>query len=146
MKRKWERYYRETNATIGAALILFGCTFMISMSALWPQMYAPLLFDSRLSYHLVMDIEDLWTCNKDFQNFVVDEPPTDVALTQFFVFNITNAPDVIQRGYKPYVTEIGPYAYQKLSYKYEIFFNSNDTTKVEFKEFTMLREISDPCM
>ena len=133
MARKWERYYRETRNTIGCGLILFGITFAASLSYLWPQMYNPAVFDSRLSYHLIMDIEDMWTCNTDYNNFVVDEPTAEEHMTQFYVFNVSNAPEVIQRGYKPYVTEVGPYAYLKKSYKYEVIFDHEDFSKLTFK-------------
>jgi hypothetical protein len=144
MSRKWERYYRETRSTVGSALILFGITFTCSLSYLWPQIYNPAVFNSRMSYHLIMDIEDMWTCNTDYNNFVVDEPTAEEAMTQFYIFNVSNAPEVIQRGYKPYVTEVGPYAYLKKSYKYEVIFDHEDFTKLTFKEYTMLEPSSDP--
>ena len=141
MARKWERYYRETRNVIGWGLILFGLTFTICLSYLWPQIYNPAVFDSRLSYHLIMDIEDFWSCNLDYHNFVIDEPSTEQHMVQFFIFNVSNAPEVVQRGYKPYITEIGPYAYTKRSYKYEVLFDHLDPTQVSFKEYTILDPI-----
>lgn len=142
MARKWERYYRETRNVVGWALILFGFTFTMCLSYLWPQIYNPSVFNSRLSYHLIMDIEDFWSCNLDYHNFVIDEPTTEQAMVQFFVFNVSNAPEVVQRGYKPYITEIGPYAYTKRTYKYEVLFNHIDPTLVSFKEYTILDAVS----
>ena len=143
MSRKWERHYMETRSTIGSALILFGATFLLALSYLWPQIYNPSVFDSRLAYHLIMDIEDYWTCNKDYQNFVIDEPAVNEAMLQIFMFNVSNAPQVIQQGYKPYINEVGPYAYRKKTYKYDIYFDPKDTTKVSFKEYTLLVQITE---
>jgi hypothetical protein len=42
----------------------------------------------------------------DYENFVIDEPTTDVALYTFYVFNVTNAPDIYQRGNEPAVAEV----------------------------------------
>ena len=131
----------ELRSTVGWAFIVFGTFFIVSLAYMWPQLYSPQVFDARMAYHTVMDIEDYWTCGKDYNNFVIDEPPIDEAMFQFFIFNISNAPDVIQKGYKPKVNEVGPYAYQKLSYKYEIYFDPDDATRVQFKEYTLLVEI-----
>ena len=125
----------EFRSTVGWAFILFGTFFLTSLAYLWPQIYSPQVFNSRLSYHSVLDIEDYWTCNKDYKNFVVDEPHVDEVMYQVFIFNISNAADVIQKGYKPLVNEIGPFAYTKRSYKYEVYFDPNDDTKVQFKEY-----------
>ncbi len=139
----------EFRSTVGWAFIVFGTFFAASLAYLWPQMYTPGVFNSRMSYHLVLDIEDFWTCNKDFKNFVIDEPPLDEAIFQVFIFNITNAASVIQEGYKPNVNEVGPYAYQKKIYKYDIYFAEEDQTRVQFKEYSMLiavpPEMSDVC-
>ena len=35
-----------------------------------------------------MDIEDFWSCNLDYHNFVIDEPTTEQAMVQFYVFNV----------------------------------------------------------
>jgi len=143
MARKWERHYMELRSTIGWAFILFGAFFLISLAYMWPQVYSPEVFNSRMSYHLVLDIEDYWTCDKDYQRFVIDEPSVEENMFQIYIFNISNAANVIQQGYKPTVNEIGPYAYQKKTYKYEIFFDEKDSTRVKFKEFSMLVAIPD---
>ena len=133
----------EVRSTIGWAFILFGTFFLVSLAYMWPQVYSPEVFNSRMSYHLILDIEDYWTCDKDYQNFVTDEPSIEESMFQVYIFNISNAADVIQKGYKPAVNEIGPYAYQKKTYKYEIFFDELDSTRVKFKEFSMLVAIPD---
>ena len=60
----------EFRSTVGWAFIVFGSFFVLSLSYMWPQLYSPQVFDARMAYHTVMDIEDYWTCGKDYNNFV----------------------------------------------------------------------------
>ena len=97
----------ELRSTIGWAFIMFGTFFLVALAYMWPQIYNPQVFNARMAYHTIMDIEDYWTCSKDYNNFVIDEPTVDEALFTVFIFNISNAADVIQKGYKPNVNEVG---------------------------------------
>lgn len=138
MARKWERHYRSTPTIIAVALMIFGVTFMIPLVVIWPQFFSSTSFDSRLAYHLIIDAEDYWTCDKDFTNFVIHEPADEDALYTIFVFSVSNAAGVLQTGDKPIVTEQGPYGYRKSTFKYDIAFSPGDQATISFKEYTLL--------
>ena len=96
MARKWDRHYRESRTNIAIALILFGVFFAIPMIYIWPQRYFAIVFNSRMVYHLMIDVEDYWTCDKDYSNFVIHEPTSLDGLFTIFVFSVSNAQGVLQ--------------------------------------------------
>lgn len=144
MAQKRARHYNETKTLIATVLILFGCCSAFVLIVLWPQNFLVDVFNSRLTKRLVIDDEDLFTCSKDFINFVIDEPEDEYSMITFYVFSVINAQEVLQRGYKPSVEETGPYGFVKYSYKYDIYFDPDDSTTVSFKEYSYLREAEDP--
>lgn len=141
MARKWERHYRETKTVCAGAMILFGLVFAIPLVLIYPQQFSKVIFNSRMAYHLIIDSEDYFTCDKDYINFIIDEPRENLALYNFYVFNVTNSIDVITRGYKPYIKETGPYGYRKLTYKYDVSFSDDFSRSVSFKEYNRLEYI-----
>ena len=143
MERRWERHYPTTRSTIAAGCMLFGCVMGICLAAVWPQYLSKQIFNSRLAYHLIMDLEDHWTCDKDYIKFIIDEPTEDTTMFQFWLFNVSNAADIIDRGYKPLVKEVGPYGFRKKTYKYDVYFDPVDSLYVTYSEYTMLEEIKD---
>ena len=62
MARKWERHYRETRTTISYAFAIFGISFAIPFIFLYPQKFAIDIFNSRLSYHIIIEARDYFTC------------------------------------------------------------------------------------
>lgn len=144
MARRWERHYPETKATLSVGLVLFGAVIVVVLGIIWPQKLNAEIFNSRLTYRLIMDIEDFWTCDKDFIKFIVDEPAIDEASLSFYMFNVSNAANILERGYKPFVTEVGPYAFKKKAYKYDVYFDPVDSLYVTYKEYTLLEEVTDP--
>ena len=141
IKRKRQRQFRTSVSTVGAALIVVGFAFLTALCVFYPQKYLRDVFDARLSYHLVMDKDDYLTCGKDYRNFIYDEPNREEALVSFYVFNVTNPSDVVTRGYKPIIRQLGPYAFQKSTYKYNVTFDPNDDTKMSFKEYVRYTDI-----
>ena len=91
-----------------------------------------------------MDVEDYWTCSDEYNKFVIDEPVADIRLFSFYVFNVTNTLTTVQRGFKPAMLETGPYGYEIASYKYDITFNANDSSTVSYREYNVLKPVSDP--
>jgi hypothetical protein len=140
MKRKWERHFRETNTNISVGMIVLGLSFLVSLLYVYPQIFSKIIFDSRLAFNLIVDVEDYWTCTKQFDEFVVDEPNGDIKLFAFYVFNITNTLTVIQRGFKPQVVELGPYGYLMHSYKYDVHFEEEGSRSISFKEYNILKK------
>ena len=140
MKRKWERHFRETNTNISVALMVLGASFLVSLLFVYPQVFNKIIFDSRLAFNLIVDVEDYWTCTKQYNNFVVDEPNGDIKLFAFYVFNVTNTLTVIQRGFKPVMVELGPYGYLMHSYKYDVYFEAEGSTTISFKEYNVLKQ------
>ncbi|RYG70160.1 hypothetical protein EON64_00895 [archaeon] len=143
MQQKKARHYPETKIVLAASLMIFGVSFIFSLVILWPQSLLVDIFNERLTYHLMLDNEDYFTCDQQYQDFVVDRPTEDFQMLSFYVFNVSNAYEVIERGDQPVVTETGPYAFVKYTYKYDILFNDEDNT-ITYKEFSYLNEITDP--
>jgi hypothetical protein len=144
IKRKLERRYSESTGIVASIFFIIGSSFFISLVFFWPQKYSSDVFNSRLSYHLTTDVDDYSTCNKDYRNFIVDEPTVDDAMMTFYVFNVTNPSNVLSRGFKPLLEEIGPYGYKKSTYKYNVTFNPNDDSDISFQEYIELQYQSDP--
>lgn len=144
MARRWERHYPETRSTLASGLALFGAVILVVLGMIWPQKLSAEIFNSRLAYHLIMDLEDLWTCDKDYIRFIVDEPKEDQASLQFYFFNISNAAGILERGYKPRVQEVGPYAFRKKTYKYDVYFDPVDSLFVTYQEYILLEEVTEP--
>eukprot|EP01031_Cornospumella_fuschlensis_P028812 gene28812-34780_t len=143
MQQKKARHYPETKIVLATSLIIFGVSFMFSLVILWPQSLLVDIFNERLTFHLMVDNEDYFTCDKQYQEFVVDTPTEDFQMLSFYVFNVSNAYEVIERGDQPVVTETGPYAFVKYTYKYDVLFNDVENT-ITYKEFSYLNEITDP--
>ena len=94
---------------------------------------------------MTLDVNHYYTCDKDYESFVYNEPNPVDAMYQLYVFNVTNTYDVIQKGSKPLVQEIGPFGFRKNVYKYDInFVDTDNSPDVDFKEFNVLEEVDDP--
>lgn len=126
--------------------MLIGLSTFFCLFFVYPQRYSREIFNSRLSYYLIVDVEDYWTCTDEFNQFVIDEPPVDIRLFSFYVFNATNTLNTIQRGFKPAMQETGPYGYQIYSYKYDITFDPEDSSTVSYKEYNILKPVEDPAV
>lgn len=125
-------------------MILLGICIGVPLLVLYPFMFFGQIFNSRMAFHLVKDIEDYRTCDKDYVRFIVDEPKKNIALHKFYIWNVTNPADVMQKGYKPLLVESGPYGYEKKTYKYDVSFDTNSSsTTVSFKEYSVLEEVSN---
>jgi hypothetical protein len=144
MQRKWERHYRETTTNISICLIIVGLSSFFCLFVIWPQIFSAIVFDSRLTSNIITEIEDYWTCSDQYNNFVIDKPSAEVRLFSFYIFNISNPFTTMQRGFKPSLVETGPYAYQITSTKYEILFDSKDSSTVSYKEYSTLQAVTDP--
>lgn len=143
MKRKRERHFNETKTIVSIAIIIAGIVSGFCLIVIWPQKFSVDVFNSRLAYHLILDVEDYLTCNKDYINFVIDEPDADYSLLSFYVFNVTNAMSVFLKGEKPTVVETGPFGYVRNTYKYDIEFDPVDSLTVSFKEYSLLTPIDE---
>ena len=66
MRRKRQRHFNESRTVLSFAVIIAGLIAFICLCFVWPQSYSFLVFNSRLAYHLVLDIEDYYSCNKDY--------------------------------------------------------------------------------
>lgn len=144
MAQKRARHFNEFKTVIAVALMIFGACACFTLVMIWPQSYLINVFNSKLAYHLILDVEDYFTCNNAYIKFVVDEPDPSYSMFTVFVFNVSNTADVIQRGNKPEMVETGPYGFVKYTYKYDISFDDPvESTTVTFKEFSILQELTD---
>lgn len=145
MARKRERHFNETKTVLAVALMLFGACACFCLVLVYPQSYMQQVFNSKLAYHLILDVEDYFTCNDAYRTFVIEEPDEASSMFTVFVFNISNTDNVIERGDKPTMVETGPYGFRRHTYKYDISFpDPSESTTIQFKEYTILRPISDP--
>lgn len=143
MAQKRARHYNETKAIFALSLIVFGVCLSFSLIVMWPQSLLVSVFNSRLIYKLMVDNEDYFTCDKEYVSFVVDEPASSFAMISFYVFNISNAYEVMERGDPPVVAETGPFAFVRNTYRYDIYFAANDSTSVTYKEFSYLSAVTN---
>ena len=123
MDRKWQRHYNETVQLVAVAMIILGVSIVIPVVVVWPQVLFPIMFNSRLIYQTTFDVEDYWNCNEDLGIFITYSPHEELDLITMYIYNVTNAPDVIQRGFKPHIYQMGPYGYRKSVHKYDITFH-----------------------
>ena len=117
MGKKLKQHYKETVSTVAIGLVLLGVSILFSLFLMWPQVLARVILNSKISFHAIISSDDIWTCNSDYRKFVYDEPSIDISLVSFYLFNVTNTQNVVARGYKPSLVEMGPYGYKKASYK-----------------------------
>lgn len=61
--KKWQRHFRGTKTAVSVCLMIVGLAAIIPLSILWPQYYSAYVFNSRLAFHLIIDIEDYFTCD-----------------------------------------------------------------------------------
>jgi hypothetical protein len=146
--KKRERHYRESRQFLGVACIVVGSILLLTLVLLWSQYLFPLIFNSRLLFHLIIDRDDYATCSSDFQKFILNDDSPSTATLSFYFFNISNPADVVQRGERPHTTQVGPYAYSLRQSKYEIGFDVKDQSTLSYKEastWTVLPAGSDAC-
>ena len=53
MDRKWQRHYRETSSLLSVSMIIFGVVVFIPLSFIWPQVIAPMMFNTRLEFQKI---------------------------------------------------------------------------------------------
>lgn len=138
-----QRHFKETKTICAISLILLGFCFLFSLVLLWPQYLLAIVFNSRLSFHSIITYNDYLTCNNDYNKFLISQPLENEQLQSFYIFNITNIKDVIEIGNKPIIKQVGPYGYRKYSYKYDVSFDSMNSSYVKYKEYTILQSVSD---
>ena len=143
IRHKREQQYDDSASIFAVGLITVGFSLFLSLVIFWPQKYSSDVFNSRLSYQTINNVENYRTCDEDYRNFIVDEMPPDDGKMSFYLFNVTNVRDVIQEGYKPSLMESGPYGYKKSTFKYNVTFDPNDDTVVNHMEYVELESISD---
>lgn len=144
MKQKWDKHFSETRMNISVGLMILGISCIVPLVMLWPQIFSRRVFNSRLAYKIMIDVDDYWSCQKEYDHFVFDEPDASANILSFYVFTVSNAINVIQRGFKPNIQETGPYGFVKKTYKYDITFHPEDSSTISYKEFNILEAITDP--
>lgn len=142
MAQKRARHYGESKSLCAGALLIIGIVLGIVLVLIWPQSFLITIFNSRLMYQLVLSSDDYYACNEKFADFVVDEPKDDYAMLSFYIFSVTNPGRVIQQGFKPNLEEMGPFAYVKNTYRYDVLF-SDDSSEVTYKEYSYLSPVTD---
>src|SRR5690606_35556958 len=80
----------------------------------------------------VMDGKD----HSNYQGFLSTGDQTDpLPLSKFYVFNVTNLPDVLAGTDLPIVQEVGPYIYKQVDDKVDVVFY-DDGNEVSYKWYT----------
>ena len=74
-------------------------------------------------FELTVDAQDEYCSDPSYQDFIHEPISSDTQMVSFYLFNVTN-PALIVRGYKPDLTEVGPFSYTR----WETMSNTTDTT------------------
>lgn len=146
MAQKRARHFGESKTVCGMGMLIFGVCIGICMAIIWPQDFLITIFNSRLAYRLILNVDDYYTCNEKYQEFIIDEPSAEYAMVSLYLYSVSNMPAVIQQGFKPQVKETGPFGYIKNTYRYDVVFDSEDPTTVTFKEYSYLQAVDDPTL
>lgn len=136
--KKANRRYHETRLVIGVSLILLGAVLLTVLTLVWSQFLFPLIFNSRLLYRLILDKEGYSTCSNDFKNFVINNDSPYTSIFSFYIFNVSNPSNVIQRGDRPFLQETGPFSFHMETVKYDIGFNLQAESTTSYKEYSTL--------
>ena len=139
--KRRERHYPETRLLTGIALMIIGSLLILTLTLIWSQILFPYIFNSRLLFQLIINKDTYATCSPQYQSFIQNADPPEIALTSFYVYNVTNPAEVIQLGNRPNLQRLGPYAYSSQHFKYNVAFDVNYTTTVSFQEYSSLQPI-----
>lgn len=138
--RRRERHYRESRLVLGVALMMAGGLFLLILTFAWSQLLFPYIFNSRLLFRLIINKDSYASCSSQYQGFIQNSDPPEVALTSFYVFNVTNPAEVIQIGNRPHLQRLGPYAYSSQHFKYDVAFSDNSST-ISYKQYSSLQSV-----
>ncbi|XP_066966348.1 lysosome membrane protein 2-like [Macrobrachium rosenbergii] len=100
------------------------------------QMQFDKMFDKILSSKLVLQ-----PGSKTLESF--KSPPVPIFM-QFYFFNVTNKDDVVDKGAKPVLQQVGPYTYAEKQLKYDLSFDdeAGTVTYLQNKSFVFRPELS----
>uniref|UniRef100_T1JN74 Uncharacterized protein n=1 Tax=Strigamia maritima TaxID=126957 RepID=T1JN74_STRMM len=90
----------------------------------------------------IMEVMKLFNGSFAYSNWV--ENPVPVYLN-LYLFNVTNPQDILMKGSKPILQELGPYTYEEVRKKINIHFNEDEDT-VSYRElikYTFIPDLSN---
>ena len=140
--KRRERHYRESRLLLGITLMIIGSLFLLILTCVWSQSLFPYVFNSRLLFQLIVNKDTFASCSPQYGSFIQNSDPPDVALTSFYVYNVTNPAEVIQLGNRPNLQRLGPYAYSSQHFKYNVAFDLNSSSTLSYQEYSFLQPIN----
>ena len=143
MERKWNRHFTGRFRIMAYACAVSGFVILILNTFIWSQFYFVTTFDSILTFELVVDERDMVAGDWTFKRFLHYKQADDTRLTQWYFFQVQNPAEVMNKGRKPELEEVGPFAAVLDTIKYDVSFTQDDFQYVTYKEYTYYRKPPD---
>lgn len=84
---------------------------------------------------MVLDQNDQWSSDPMYMDFIHRDVEPQTSLFSIYLWNVTNPEIVMREGFKPVVSEAGPYGYLKSTYKYDVHFSDDDSQFVTYRQY-----------
>ena len=139
--KKRQRTFKECRLLTGLSLIIIGVVLFVVMSLLWSQFLFPLAFNSSLLFQLTIEKNDYLTCSSEYLSFLNNTADASTSVFSFYLFNVSNTADVIQRGDRPVLNQTGPFSYEISHFKYDVSFDENVSSSITYSEYSTLTPI-----
>lgn len=144
MEKKWNRHFTGRFRIMAYACAVSGFVILILNTFIWSQFYFVTTFNSILTFELVVDERDMNADDWTFKRFIHYKQAEDARLTQWYFFQVKNPAEVMGKGRKPEIEEIGPFAAVLDTVKYDVSFTQDDFQYVTYKEYTYYRNVPNP--
>ncbi|KAG5178561.1 hypothetical protein JKP88DRAFT_261336 [Tribonema minus] len=153
MSKKWQRHFRHSQWQLAGKLgVAAGGMLFLSMCVAWTQILYPLVLNSKVAFEVVLSAEDQASGAPAYAAFTRDLYAAEAAaaaaapaaaLTALYLWNVTNARDVVASGYMPRLAQAGPYAFVRRTRRYDIVFAPKTSRTVSYKEWSYLEPVTD---
>ena len=100
-------------------------------------------FDSTMIFDRVLDQNDQWALDQTYLDFIHKDVEMQTSLFSVYLWNVTNAEILLREGFKPYLSEAGPFGYVKNTWKYDVVFTP-DSHFVTYKQYNYYTPTPNP--
>jgi len=136
MQRKWDRHFYGKFSVLGQCCLFMGVFLSVVTGFVWSQFLYTYSFDSYIHFEVIVDRQDQDELHWTYLNFQHRERESQTSLYSVYLFNVLNPREIMEDGYKPKITEQGPYGYVKHVHRYDITFSENDSEYVSYKQYS----------
>mmetsp|Transcript_16259 Transcript_16259/g.33447 ORF Transcript_16259/g.33447 Transcript_16259/m.33447 type:complete len:1396 (-) Transcript_16259:49-4236(-) len=144
MVRKWDRHFYGRMDVFWKVMLVGGIVIAGVCGMLWVQFLFIWSFNSKIIFSAILDQNDQWSLDQTYVDFVHKKNDRQTSLTSFYLWNVTNAEQVITIGDKPNVREVGPFGYIKNTYKYSVTFHPPDSHYVTYSQYSYYTPTQNP--